>query len=185
MPIRQRPRRSNQSLSIVRGIKTLKVYYWTTARLRKLLPGVFRKARQEHFAKAVRALKAWPLRSKEQILDDASRINPLPLMDGRWLWPNSVLMFMREYADRAPEDGIDTDKLRKVLAGMDDRTRERFMELVIESLPEAAEETMLESGPAPREIGIQTLRRLRRMQRWLGWNDSVPRANPTSPMGWD
>jgi hypothetical protein len=37
----------------VRGIKTLKVYYWTTARLRKLLPGVFSKARQEHFAKAV------------------------------------------------------------------------------------------------------------------------------------
>jgi hypothetical protein len=133
--VSRRPRRSNQSLSIVRGIKTLKVYYWTTSRLRKLLPGVFSTARQEHFAKLVRALKALPTPTKKQIIDDASRINPRRRMDGSYSWPKSMLTMMREYADRAPEEGIDSDKLREALASMGDGPREEFMKLVIESMP--------------------------------------------------
>jgi hypothetical protein len=63
MTTARRPRRSNSALSIVRGI-----IYQTTSRLRKLLPGVFSTARQGHFARAVKALKAWPERTKEQSL---------------------------------------------------------------------------------------------------------------------
>jgi hypothetical protein len=57
-PPPRRPRRSNQPLSIVRGIQGHKTIYWTKSRLRKLLPQVFSTARAEHFAKAVKALKA-------------------------------------------------------------------------------------------------------------------------------
>jgi hypothetical protein len=41
---------------------------------------------------------------------------------------------MREYADRAPEDGVDVDRLRDTLAGMNEDARLRFMELLIEAL---------------------------------------------------
>jgi hypothetical protein len=77
-----RPRRSNSALSIVRGIKTLKVIYWTTSRLRKLLPGVFSTAREEHFGRALAALNKWAKLNPERALEDASRINPRRL-DGK------------------------------------------------------------------------------------------------------
>jgi hypothetical protein len=176
-PVR-RPRRSNQSLSIVRGIKTLKTIYWTTSRLRKLLPGVFSTAREEHFGRAIAALKSWPERTKEQIIDDGSRINPRrlrvwpKLKPGQdpdigyrtepawcWSWPKSMETLMREYADRAaPEDGIDTDKLRKALKGMDRRTRERFMGLVVEM-----------DLPPPRETKFDwhLLSKISRAHSWL------------------
>ena len=100
---KRRPRRSNSALSIVRGIAGQKTIYWTTSRLRKLLRGVFSTARQEHFAKAVKALKAWPERTKEQNIDDASHINPRKRMDGGHYWPTSMLTLMEEYADRAAQ----------------------------------------------------------------------------------
>jgi hypothetical protein len=93
-PVR-RPHRSNRPLSIVRGIQTLKTIYWTKSRLRKLLPGVFSTAREEHFARAVRALNAWPERTGEEILEAASRIDPRRLMNGRWAWPKSMVTHMR------------------------------------------------------------------------------------------
>jgi hypothetical protein len=159
--VSRRPRRSNQSLSIVRGIKTLKVYYWTTARLRKLLPRVFSTARQEHFAKAVKALKAQPLRTKEQILEDASRINPVRMTNGRYSWPKATLTMMREYADRAPVNGVDSDKLREALASMGDGPREEFMKLVIESMP------------APRHRELISRKRLHAIvDRGATWLDS-------------
>jgi len=101
---KRRPRRSNSALSIVRGIAGQKTIYWTTSRLRKLLRGVFSTVRQEHFAKAVKALKAWPERTKEQNLDDASRINPRKRMDGGHYLPTSMLTLMEEYADCAPAE---------------------------------------------------------------------------------
>jgi hypothetical protein len=136
----KRPQRSNSAVDIVRGIKTLKTIYWTTSRLMALLPRVFSNKREEHFARALQALKAWPEKNPEQNLEDASRINPRRI-NGRWYWPSydhSVERLLREYADRAPPAGIDPDKfkLRNILAGMDDRTRQRFMEeVVIPNLP--------------------------------------------------
>ena len=102
---------------LIAGQKTI---YWTTSRLRKLLRGVFSTARQEHFAKAVKALKAWPERTKEQNIDDASRINPRKRMDGGHYWPTSMLTLMEEYADRAPAEGIDPVKLRAVLSTLNE-----------------------------------------------------------------
>ena len=159
--IRRRPHRSNSPLSIVRGIQTLKTIYWTSSRLRKLLPGVFSTAREEHFARAVKALNAWPERTKEQIAEDASRINPTRLpIRRRWSWPMSVVTIMREYTDRAPQDGIDTDKLSKTLAGMDRRTKERFMGIVVEAakgLPD----------PRDAEFDWRLLGRISRAHSWL------------------
>ena len=45
----RRPRLSNSPLAIVRGIRILKTIYWTTSRLRKLLPKVFSMEREDHF----------------------------------------------------------------------------------------------------------------------------------------
>ncbi len=111
-PMRRRPHRANQSLAIVRGIKTAKAIYCTTGRLRKLLPGVFSTAGEQHYARAVAVLRNWPERTRQQNIEAASRINPRRLMGNRWSWPKSAAAMMREYADRAPEDSIDTEKLR-------------------------------------------------------------------------
>jgi hypothetical protein len=75
VPVRQ-PQRSNQSLSLDRSISAVKTIYWTSSRLQKLLRRVVKNDRQEWFAARVRALKSWPVRTKEQIMEDASRINP-------------------------------------------------------------------------------------------------------------
>ena len=47
---------------------------------------------------------------------------------------------------RAPKDAIDPDKLREAFAGMDRRTLERFMELVVEGVEElpATKETEID-----------------------------------------
>jgi hypothetical protein len=151
---KRRPRRSNSSLWIVRGIITQKVIYWTISRLRRLLPGVFSAAREEHFAKALKVLREWPEKSSEQILDEASRDNPRRGVNGRWWWPDPVKA-LQSYADRAPDDVIDTDELRKVLAGLDDGRKEQFMELLTEEL---------EDDPRDRPPGlhISTLRKIKR-----------------------
>ena len=130
----KRPRRANRQLSLERSVKAAKAIYWTKSRLRKLLPGVFSPGREAHFARALMALSEWPDLSREQVLEDASRIEPRRLAGGRWSWA-SIEAALREYADRAL-NGIVADKLRETLAGLDERTRERFMELVVESLPE-------------------------------------------------
>jgi hypothetical protein len=161
----KRPRRSNQSLSIRRAIKAQEVIAgvqsirrksrlnWTEARLRKLLPGVFSTEREEHFARALRALKAQPRMTTEQIADAASRINPQPLMDGKWLWPVSTVTLMREYADRAPPDGVDPGKLRAVLAGIGtEDARGNFMRMLLE---------VLERRPVTNLKDIRFLRQLR------------------------
>jgi hypothetical protein len=156
-PVRRRPHRSNSPLAIVRGIKTLKTIYWTTSRLRRLLPGVFSTERERHFARAVEALKSLPKLTLEENIEACSRINPGRLMHGRWAWPKSVSTLMREYADRAPLEGVDTGKLRKALKGMDRRTRERFMELVVEDLPTTRE----------REFDWRLFGKIARAHNWL------------------
>jgi hypothetical protein len=142
----KRPRRANSSLSIVRGIKTQKAIYWTKSKLQKLLPGMFSPGREAYFARAMMALREWPELSGEQIIEATSRINPRRLMGGRWAWPKSDETLMREYADRAPNDAIDPDKLREAFADMNRRTRERFMELVVERVGElpATKETEID-----------------------------------------
>ena len=64
---------------------------------------------------------------------------------------------MREYADRAPEDGVDVDRLRDTLAGMNEDARLRFMELLVEALPE----------PTGYATGVSTkmLRKVRKVHR--------------------
>jgi hypothetical protein len=155
------PRRSNSPLDIVRGIKTLKTIYWTTARLLKLVPRVFSNKREEHFGRALAALKKWPELNPEQVIEQASRISPQyrPL-SRTWAWPShdhGVEKRMREYAERAPEDGVDVAVLRETLAGMNEEARLRFMELLVEALPE----------PTGYATGVSTkmLRKVRKVHR--------------------
>jgi hypothetical protein len=117
------------------GGRTKKIYF-TDARLRKLLPAVFSTARERHFRRAVVALRAWPDVDSEKVLERASRINPQPLMDGKWSWPRSVLSMAKAYARRAPTDNIDTGKLRRVLEEEigTPEGREKFMDMLIEEL---------------------------------------------------
>ena len=53
-----------------------------------------------------------------------------------WSWPKSMVTGMREYAEDAPAEDVDTDKLRQTLGSMDRRTKERFMDLLADELPE-------------------------------------------------
>jgi hypothetical protein len=160
MPGTRRPRRSNSPLSIVRGIKTQKVIYWTISRLRRLLPGVSSTKREEHFAKALKVLREWPEKSSEEILDKASRDNPRRGVNGRWWWPDPVKA-LQSYADSAPDDDVfDTDKLRKVLAGMDDGIKEQFMKVLTEDL----EDVPNDQAPG---LHVSTLRKVKRGH--IGW----------------
>ena len=193
----RRLRRSNQSLTLDRSMKAIKAIYWTESRLQKLLSRIIRNDRREWFAARVRALKSWPERTKEQIMADASRINPTPLMNGRWAWPKSQLAIERDLVP--PEDGIDADALRAVLAKLDNRQGDRLIELLAEDefLKEAT--VPLEYGqPQPKEIGTRLLRRIKRLHKKLmediaGDPDGdlaaarrleIPRANLTSVSGW-
>lgn len=192
-PVRRRPKRSNPTINLDRSLKAIKTIYWTTDRLHKLLRRIVRNDRQEWFAARVRALKSWPERTKEQILEDASRINPRRLMNGRWAWP-SLLAIERERIP--PENSIDTDALRDVLAGLDNRQGDRLIELLAES--EFLKDTTvpLEGGlPQPKEIGTPLLRRIKRLHNTLVKNLAgdpdgavrkleVPRATLQSPSGW-
>jgi hypothetical protein len=45
----RRPRRSNQSLTLDRSMKALKVIYWTESRLRRLLRRIIKNDQQEWF----------------------------------------------------------------------------------------------------------------------------------------
>ena len=159
MPGTRRPRRSNSPLSIVRGIKTQKVIYWTISRLRRLLPGVSSTKREEHFAKALKVLREWPEKSSEEILDKASRDNPRRGVNGRWWWPDPVKA-LQSYADSAPDEVVDTDKLRKVLAGMDDGIKERFIEVLTGDLEDVPDDQ-------PPGLHISTLRKIKRGH--IGW----------------
>src|SRR6476659_7469292 len=96
MPIRRRPHRSNpptfndRAAAIVRSIKPpkLKRIYWTDAKLRQLMGSLIKPDRQQWFAARLKELKSWPLRSREEYMEAASRIQPrwLPLQK-RWSWP--------------------------------------------------------------------------------------------------
>lgn len=186
MPIRRRPRRSNRSLTTERELAATRVIYWTASRLQRLLRRIIKNDHQEWFAARVRELKSWPLRTKEQILDDASRINPRRLMDGRWAWPKRELEIQRELLKSAPEEGIDVDELRKALAEMPTGAGAEPVNLIADSELLWDTTVPLDTGlPQPKEIGTPLLRRIKRLQRWLGWRDPVPRANLKSPMGWD
>lgn len=160
----KRPRRSNESLSIVRGIKTAKAIYWTPARLQKLLRRIIRNDREEWFAARVRALKSWPLRTREQNIEASARINPRRLMDGRWAWPKGELEIQRDLLRSAPENQIDIDELRKVLAGLNDDAGEKLIKLLAES--EFLKDTTvpLDNGlPEPKELPVGLLRRIKRL----------------------
>jgi hypothetical protein len=198
---KRRPHRSNSPLDIIRDIKTQKVIYWTVSRLQKLLPGVFNTAREDHFARALEALNKWPKLNPEQILENAARDDAKPrrLMNGGWAWPHhGIERQLREYADRAPSDSIDLDKLRETLDGMDDRTRLRFMEMVVEALPP-------QKG-TPTGLDTRVLMKIRDAHKWMmkslashpGQKESghwvreidlnkgakVPSLNPTSTASW-
>jgi hypothetical protein len=165
---KRRPRRSNQSLTLNRGIESLKTIYWTESKLRKLLRRLVKNDRQKWFAARVKALNSWPERTKEQILDDASRINPRRLMDGRWAWPKRELEIQRELLKSAPENRIDLERLRAELEQMDTRTGERLVEMLAESAFLQDTTVPLETGlPQPREIGARLLRRIKRQHKKL------------------
>jgi hypothetical protein len=192
----RRPHRSNQALSQDRATRAVKVIYWTEAKLQKLLRRIVKNDRQRWFAARVRALNSWPTRSKDEIMESASRINPRRLMDGKWSWPKSVLAIEREQVP--PKDSIDIDALRDVLDELDNRQGDRLIEMIAESVSLEAVPVRLESGIAPREIGTPLLRRIKRRHNMLlrdldGDPDGdlvrarrleVPRANPRSSPGW-
>lgn len=123
-PVRRRPHRSNDSLSTSRAIKTLKVIYWTQARLAALVRRITSNKREEWFAARVKELRSWPKRTPEQIMEAGSRINPRRLMDGRWSWPKSEVAIQQDRVP--PENSIDIDKLRQLLETMDNRTGEKL-----------------------------------------------------------
>jgi hypothetical protein len=53
-----RPRRSNQSLTTDRELKSLKVIYWTKSKLLNLLRGLIKRDRKEWFAARVKVLNS-------------------------------------------------------------------------------------------------------------------------------
>jgi hypothetical protein len=59
---------------------------------------------------------------------------------------------------RAPDEIIDTDRLREMLAGLNRRQRETFMEVLIEALPEVEPEGGVDS---------RLLRKIRHLHRKL------------------
>ncbi len=196
-PVR-RPHRSNRPLGLDRSLKALKTIYWTKSTFQKLLRRLVRNDREEWFAARVRALKDWPERTSEQIIDGASRINPRRLMDGRWAWPKREREIQQELLRSAPEDGIDIGALRDLLSKLDNRQGDRLNELLAES--EFLKDTTvpLDNGlPQPKEIGTPLLRRIRGVHNYLvaavaGDSDGalaaarrpeVPRANLGSSIG--
>jgi hypothetical protein len=121
MAARKRPRRSNSPLDIARGIKTLKTIYSTKSKLRKLLPGAFSPGREEHFARAMLALREWRELSREQIIEATSRINPRRLMGGRWAWPDP-LPELQKYAALRRMPSIPTSCVRHLRAWIEERS---------------------------------------------------------------
>jgi hypothetical protein len=181
---KRRPHRSNSPLGIERRTESLKTIYWTESKLRKLLRRIIRNDRQEWFAARVRELKNWPERTKEEIMDNASRINPKRLMDGKWAWPSRELDIQRKLLRDAPKNSIDIGELRNVLAELDNRQGDRLIEILVES--EFLKDTTvpLETGlPQPKEIGEPLLRRIGRLHHRFMPNMrlDIPRANIRSP----
>jgi hypothetical protein len=113
----RRPHRSNPDTflsrlqSIERSTRPHKREYWTDATLRKLASSVFSTARQEHFAKQLKALRSWPERSREEILLMAANPirSPRKGIGNRWFWPKSQLSIEREQVP--PDIEIDSRKL--------------------------------------------------------------------------
>jgi hypothetical protein len=149
----------------------------------------------------LQALNKWPKLNPEQILENAARddVKPRRMMNGGWSWPHhGIERQLREYADRAPQNSVDLDKLRETLEGMDDRTRLRFMDMLIEALPPQ------KGTPTGFDTRVlMTIRRAhKRMMRslardpgqklsghWLREIDlnhgaTVPNPNPSSTSGW-
>ncbi len=159
---KKRPRRANESLSTDRGVKAQKIIYWTEAKLQKLLLRLIKKDRQEWFAARVRALKSWPVRTRQQHLEAASRINPRRLMDGRWAWPKGELEIQRDLLRSAPENGIDIDALRRELAKMSPDAGEKLIKMLVESELLKDTTVRLDKLPEPKELPVGLLRRIKR-----------------------
>lgn len=115
--------------------------YWTEGRLKKLLPGLIVRRRQQWFADRVRELKSLPHRTREEILTAASRIRPRRLMprwvggrwQDRWEWPKGEFEMHEALHGPPPHDIVDTSKLRHLLTQMDSRQGERLIALMLES----------------------------------------------------
>jgi hypothetical protein len=175
----KRPRRSNQLLTFDRNLNKQKVIYWTTGRLQKLLRRLIRKDREDWFAARIQALRSWPDRTREQILDDASRVNPTRAPDsrvkigdrwrfvpgaGKWAWPKSELAIQRELLRSAPEDGIDIDALRKALDELSTGAGAELVELIADSELLLDTTVPLDTGlPQPKELPLGLLRRIKRL----------------------
>jgi hypothetical protein len=156
--------------------------------------------RQQWFAARLKELKSWPLRSREEYMEAASRIQPrwLPLQK-RWSWPKGELEIQRDLLlPSAPRDGIDLIKLRGALAQLDNRAGDRLIEMLVESGLLRDMTAPLDTGlPQPQEISLGVLRRIRKadakLRRDLAGNSDgdiatarlpeVPRANLESHLG--
>lgn len=108
-----RPHRSNSSLTIVRGMKTAKTFYWTDSRFKKyVLPYI--SARENHYGRALDRIER--LLANGQII--ASKHDPLKLL--------------QEYDRRAPhESEIDPERLREVFDRLDERASERLASIIL------------------------------------------------------
>ena len=114
MTIRRRPHRSNtltfndRAAAIVRSTKPPKSkrIYWTEAKLRQLMRGLIKPDREQWFAARLKALRSWPHRTSEEIMEAASRIQPGRLMHGRWAWPKRELEIQRDLQLSAPSTAL-------------------------------------------------------------------------------
>jgi hypothetical protein len=106
------PRRSNSALSIVRGIKSLKVFYWTNKRLKTIiLPYI--NAREVHYERAFSHI--------EKLLANGHTIESR----------HDPLVLLQEYDRRAPhENEIDRRRLLEVYDKLDERAKERLAAII-------------------------------------------------------
>ena len=185
------PHQSNRPVSIERGRKALKAIYYTKGRLLELARSVVKKDREKWFAARLNELRSWPERTPDEIMTAASKINPQRLMDGRWAWPKREHKIQEMLLESAPEDGINKDKLRKILANIPPDAGAKLIALLVESGLLKDSTVPLDTGlPKPKELSIKTLRRIRKadkaLRKGLGEDAGeirhaeVPRANLVS-----
>jgi hypothetical protein len=109
----RRPHRSNSALSIVRGIESVKTFYWTDSRFKKyVLPYI--SARENHYGRALARI--------ERLLANGQII----------VSKHDALGLLQEYDRRAPhESEIDPDRLREVFDKLDERASERLASIIL------------------------------------------------------
>jgi hypothetical protein len=202
----KRPRRSNHLRVIQGGLSILRTIYYTRDELLKLVRGTISPKRERWFAERVAALRSWPKYDPGEMLDSASKVRPVRLMDGKWAWPSSELEIQRRLLKSAPEDAIDPALMRATLemlikAGREDAAA-KLVELVAESGFLKDKTEPLDNGlPEPKELPAGLLRRIKRLDARLkemikdGHYDNdlreidyseilhVPMANQQSPAG--